>query len=302
MSNKPSRTDVAHCRAGMAQLLTKAVAMTRKIERRLDVAGGWPEATAQIDVATDPTATLRIIGALLLRKARIHTVAVLRANETSNLHSLAVQMRPVLECAGQVVFFFHNAMIAPNLLIAPERAAELVGNRLNADHYQTLRARTKGKVSPEELREVEAQAQEAAAAFFGAPKPKQRRSRRLNQSDKVATLEKGVEWYRYLSEHFGHGKVADWRGLSWRGGVMTIDRVEDGFAFLSLMHYLVNQVAVMNASAALCPVAGDTDDQWDRWVEPTLAHLRDVRQLSKALRDAAIGGTKGEADGSARTD
>ena len=131
----------------MAQLLTKAVAMTRKIERRLDVAGGWPEATAQIDVATDPTATLRIIGALLLRKARIHTVAVLRANETSNLHSLAVQMRPVLECAGQVVFFFHNAMIAPNLLIAPERAAELVGNRLNADHYQTLRARTKGKVS-----------------------------------------------------------------------------------------------------------------------------------------------------------
>ena len=156
--------------------------------------------------------------------------------------------------------------------------------------------------SPEELREVEAQAQEAAAAFFGAPKPKQRRSRRLNQSDKVATLEKGVEWYRYLSEHFGHGKVADWRGLSWRGGVMTIDRVEDGFAFLGLMHYLVNQVAVMNASAALCPVAGDTDDQWDRWVEPTLAHLRDVRQSSKALRDAAIGGTKGEADGSARTD
>ena len=128
----------------------------------------WPEASARIDVDADPTATLRIIGALLLRKARIHTVAVLRPNETNNLHSLAVQMRPVLECAGQVVFFFHNTMIAPNLLMEPERAAEVVGNRLNADHYQTLRSRTKGEVSPEELGEVEAQAEEAAAAFFGA--------------------------------------------------------------------------------------------------------------------------------------
>ena len=217
MSNKPLRTEVGRCRAGMAKLVTEAVAMTRKLERWLDVNGGWPEASARIDVDTDPTATLRIIGALLLRKARIHTVAVLRANETSNLHSLAVQMRPVLECAGQVVFFFHNTMIAPNLLMEPERAAEVVGNRLNADHYQTLRSRTRGEVSPEELREVEAQAEEAAAAFFGQTKPKRRKGRRLNHADKVATLAKGDEWYRFLSEHFSHGRVADWRGLSWRG-------------------------------------------------------------------------------------
>ena len=193
----------------MAMLLTKAVAMTRKLERRLDVTGGWREASARIDIDAEPTAPLRVIGALLLRKARIHTDAVLRANKSSNLCSLAVQMRPVLECAGQVVFFFHNTMIAPNRLMEPERAAEVVGNRLNADHYQTLRTRTKGKVSPEELREVEAQAQEAAAAFFGAPKPKRRKGRRLNQADKVATLEKGREWYGYLSDHFSHGKVPD---------------------------------------------------------------------------------------------
>ena len=99
MSNKPSKADVGRSRAGMATLLTKAVEMTRKLERRLDVSGGWREARAQTDVDADPTATLRIIGALLLRKARIHTVAVLRANETSNLHSLAVQMRPVLKVA-----------------------------------------------------------------------------------------------------------------------------------------------------------------------------------------------------------
>ena len=302
MSNNPSRDDVGSCRAGMAKLLAKAVVMTRKLERRMDVTGGWREASARIDFEADPAAALRVMAAHLLRKARIHTDAVLRANESSNLHSLAVQMRPVLECAGQVVFLFHNTMIAPGLSMEPERAAEVVGNRLNADHYQTLRARTKGKVSPEELRDAEAQAEEAAAAFVGAPKPKRGKGRRFSQEDKVATLEKGREWYRYLSNHFTHGKVPDWRGLSSRGGVISINRVEDEFAFLDPMDYLVKQVAVMNASAALCPVAADADDQWNRWVEPALAQLRDVQQSAKALRHAALGGATGGVDGSTRTD
>ena len=286
----------------MAKLLTQALVTTRKLERRMDVTGGWREARAEIDFDADPTAAVRVMAALLLRKARIHTDAVLRANESSNLHSLTVQMRPVLECAGQVVFFFRNTVIAPDVLMEPERAAEVVGNRLNADHYQTLRTRSKGKVSPEELREVETQAQEAAAAIVGAPEPKRRKGRRFDQADKVAPLEQGREWYRYLSEHFSHGRVPDWRGFSARGGVISIDRTEDEFAFLGLMDYLANQVAVMNASAALCPVAADADDQWNRWVEPALAQLRDVRQSSKALRDAAFGGAAGGVHGSPRTD
>ena len=191
---------------------------------------------------------------------------------------------------------------APNVLTTPERAVEMVGARLNADHYQWFRGRTKGEVSPKELREVEAQAQEAAASSVGAPKPKRRKGRRLNQADKVATLKGGRQWYRYLSERFSHGKTADWRGLSWRGGVMTIDRVEDEFAFLSLFDYLVKQVALMNAHAALCPVAGDEDDQWSRWVEPALAELRDVRESSRALREAGMSAQQERLDGSARTD
>ena len=304
MSNKPLRTDVGSSRAGVARLLTRTVEMTRKLECRLNPPDGWDEATAQLDVATDPIAFPRITGALLLRKARIHTDAALRANETSNLHSLAVQMRPVLECAGQVVFLFHNLMIAPRVQMAPERALEVLGNRLDGDHYQTLRARAKGKVSRRELLEVETRAQEAAAALVGAPKPKRRKGRRFDHIDKVATLEKGHEWYRYLSQHFGHGR-ADWRGLSSRGGVISNNRAEDEFAFFGLMDYLVNQVGVMNAHAALCPVAGAAEDRWERWIEPiepTLAQLHDVRKTSRALRDAATGGATGEVDGRARTD
>ena len=48
----------------------------------------------------------------------------------------------------------------------------------------------------------------------------------------------------------------------------------------------MNQVIVMTAYAALCPVAGDVQHGW---VEATLAHLRKMREGSKALRDAAAG-------------
>lgn len=48
VSNQPVRTDVARCRAGMAELLTQAAA-TRKLERRLELTGGWPEASGGID-------------------------------------------------------------------------------------------------------------------------------------------------------------------------------------------------------------------------------------------------------------
>ena len=82
---------------------------------------------------------------------------------------------------------------------------------------------------------------------------------------------------------------------------MSIDKVEDEFAFLGLMSYLVDQVALMNAAAALFPVAGDADDQWDRWIEPTLVQLRDVRESSKTLVDAARVSVRGKLDGSTGT-
>ena len=93
-------------------------------------------------------------GALLLRKARIHTTAVLRANESRNLHSLAVQMRTVLECAGQVVFKFRTLFIAPDFLMSKEEAIAMLGTRVNVDFYQTLRRATKGQSNPKELRKA----------------------------------------------------------------------------------------------------------------------------------------------------
>jgi hypothetical protein len=145
------------------------------------------------------------------------------------------------------------------------------------------------------------QAQAAAARQFGAPIPKRQKSWSLDQADKVAALARGREWYGYLSEYFSHGKVTDWRGLSWQGGVVSIHTGADEFAFLGLMSYLVEQVAFMNAAAALCPVQKDPN-HWKEWVEPTLAQLRDIRKSSKTLVDAArVAATGGRGAGD-RTD
>ena len=72
-------------------------------------------------------------------------VAILCANENNNVHSLAVQMRPVLECAGQVVLVFHN------LMIEPERGVSVVLGYINANYYGTFIRLTKGDVSQEQL-------------------------------------------------------------------------------------------------------------------------------------------------------
>ena len=210
-------------------------------------------------------------------------------------------MRPVLECAGQVVFFFYTTIIAPDLVMPPETAMEAFGNRLNADFYQTFRRTTRGQINPEKLREMATEARAAAAASFGAATPNRQNSWSLRQADKMTTLPRGQEWYSYLSEHFSHATAADWRGLSSRGGVMSMDMVQDQFAFLGFMDYLVDQVARMNAAAALCPVAGEAGDRWDRWIAPALAQQLDIRESAKTLVNAAITALKREQDGSAQT-
>ena len=160
----------------------------------------------------------------------------------------------------------------------------MVGGYLNADYYDTIIRATKGNVGHKELLETISEAEEEAAASVGMPKPQRRKGRSLKHAEKVATLAEGNSWYDYLSEYFCHGR-ADWRGPSWRGGVISIDNVQDAFTFAGLMDYLVRQVAVMNAHAALCPVAGDCGHEG---VEATLAQLREVRETSKAVRDAAV--------------
>ena len=60
--------------------------------------------------------------------------------------------------------------------------------------------------------------------------------------------------------------------------------VQDEYTFAGLMDYLVNQVAVMNAYAALFSVAGDIEHGR---VEAALTQLQEVSTTTKTLRDTA---------------
>lgn len=277
---------VTRYRATVANLLADSVATTHELERL--ILDGTVDG-AHVDLVSDPSARGeaarshpgRLPYTLLLRKARIHTAAVLWANDTNNLHSLGVQMRPVLECAGQVVFVFHHLIVAPNTTMDPERAVELLGRYSHADYYRTVMAATKGKVGHNKLLENISVLEETVAASVGMPMVEIGEGRTLRQAGKVATLAEGKILYDHLSDYFCHGRV-DWRGHSWLGGVVSTDSDQDVFAFAILMNYLVEQVAVMNAYAALLD---ESDGRG--WVEATLKQLHEAREASNAVRDAA---------------
>ena len=263
-----SASEVGRYRTGMANLLAKLVGSVGETERWLPVATEGDKASSLADSEGDPSVPFQTMGVLLLRMAQLHMIAVLRANQNGNVHSLAVQMRPVLECAGQVVFIFHN------LMIDPERGPSEVSSYLNADYYRTYIGLIEGDDRHEQLLTQILNAS-------GRSKEELGKVRGLRQADKVKPLKGGQDWYRYLSEYFCHGR-ADWRGHSLQGGVTSVNTVQDEYALAGLMDYLVNQVAVMNAYAALCPVAGEMAHER---IESTLAQLHEVRAATKSFKD-----------------
>ncbi|GEM_PF-1790725 len=276
--------EVPRYRAGTASLLAQSISTTREFERRLAVDGELRETTAQSDIEADPGTPLRAQCALLLRKARIHSDAALRANVANNLHSLAVQMRPVLECAGQVVFVFDNHFVAPRLTGNPGHAVRALNNRLSADCYDTIIRATKGRVGHDELLATISESQRAAAESVGMCAPERGRGRSLKQADKAATLKGGETWYAHLSNSFCHGE-GDLRGPTWRGGVKSMNTWRDELAFAGFMDFLVEQLNTMNAYAALCPAAGGDGHQW---IAATLERLIEGRKTAAGLRSAAV--------------
>lgn len=280
--------EVTRYRAGMAALLTYSVTMTIKIERV--IVGGWEEARAQIDLDAYPIDGLRIDCGLLLRKARIHVVAAQHANDANNLHSLAVQMRPALECAGQIVLTMHNLVMDGS-----DRGVKKSLGHMEASAFRHFIRATKGEFGRKEFEKMLSAVDTQIAAHLGIPSIGTATSSKgsSRQADKVAMLAGGNGWYDYLSERFCHGR-ADWKGPSCEGGVVSMDTVPDEITFAYLMDYLVNQVAVMNAYAVLCPVAGDFQQAWaNGWVDATLAHRRKVWNDSNALRKAALAALSG---------
>ena len=87
-------SEVERYRVGVAKLLAGTIARSGKIERWLDAGVDGDLASQRAALEVDPIDAVRIMCAVLLRKARLHAIAALRANQACNMHSLAVQDAP----------------------------------------------------------------------------------------------------------------------------------------------------------------------------------------------------------------
>ena len=281
-------TEVGRYQSIMSKLVSGLAVRAERMEDLLQGPAGEDEeqATAEAHGWADG---IGLGIAMLLRRMRYHAVAVVRANEACNAHSLGVQMRPALECAGQTALTMHN------LILDPKHGPAKLFAYLDADYYGTTIRATKGESGHdyllEQLTSIKKGAKEDAERVLGGDLPSYENvggrrggSRSLRHIDKVAQLNGGENWYRYLSMHFCHGDPAGERA-TWRGGVVSANTGRDQFVCAGMMDYLANQMAVMIAYAAMSPVDGRVDETL---VNNALAQLEAIRAKTKQHRDLAM--------------
>ena len=199
----------------------------------------------------DPATPFRKTSYLLIAKARLHVFAALCANKESNMHSLAVQMRPALECAGQVVSVFGN-------FFGKEPGAySRISRYINADYYQTFIRLTRGQIDHNEIMN------EIDAAMPIGIEPVRKFSP-LRELEKVKDLEFGDNWYRHLSGCFFHSDLRGLKNHSYSGGVRSCNTMYDEYGFAALLDYLAHQVMVMVVYAAIPSDGIDEDKRFEK--------------------------------------
>lgn len=282
-----SLTELGRYRSIMSKLVAGLIVLAKQMETCFPAPVGQAESGQQDVVREDGYDGLRTVCAHLLRRMRFHAVAVLRANEACNVHSLGVQMRPALECIGQL------ALVMQKPILDPKKGLASVLSYMHADYYGTTIRATKGKIGPDQLLKhlafARQKSKEYASRVAGGDlqfdeDTNGQYGRRHRHIDKVAELVDGKNWYRYLSKHFCHGNPADVRD-TWDGGVVSTDTTRDEVVCAWMMDYLANQMAVMIFYAALCP--SDRQVGEDR-VNDALAQLEGIRAKTKKHRDLAI--------------
>ncbi len=237
-ASKSLATEVTKYRQSMAGFLqVSLVAMNNTVSSAVLEEIFRPIDPEEFD--KDPLIAFRKMSHLLIAKARLHVIAALCANKSNNIHSLAVQTRPALECAGQIVSIFKD------LYEKTPRAEKKIGQYLDADYYQTIRRLTKGQVDQDRL------LGEISAAN-PMRKERLRKPRKFTESEKVRDLEFGGNWYCHLSNCFYGSDLPSLKDLSYYGGVSSCDTADDEYAFAALLDYLAHQVMAMLMYAALC--------------------------------------------------
>ena len=205
---------------------------------------------------------------LLLRKAELHLIAALKANSANNLHSLAVQMRVVLECASQVTW--QAIAGAPDSEGNPTEMYRLLESD-EYDYKSSMLKITRGEEGTEEIQQFINFCRASIGWDNSNPPTK------TALTDKAAILPGGRAWYGYLSKFFCHTGPNALSGPSFYGGVLGCIPEHDELAFAFFLQYLLEVVVKMlvaNGSVKEV-VTGDSQlvDEamrfWDKMVTET---------------------------------
>ena len=219
-------------RKSMTNYLDEAHKMIQQVLSGADFEDSFPHLFGNPS-REDPRVAVRNECGLLLRKAQLHTSAAMRANKSNNLHSLAVHMRVVLECAAQVQSKAHSAYEGS------ERELKRVLNVSEYDFQYAMANLSRGGVGRDEIQESIINARE------GIDQARRKPPRQVTLTDKVRYLTQGKEWYDHLSKYFCDGDVTVLAGLSFFGGVTSVTTVEDELAFAMFLDYLAEQLIIM---------------------------------------------------------
>ena len=216
-------------RKSMAGYLRDSHQMIDEVLSTADFDEGFPHIFGR-PTDDNPEVVVRNSCGLLLRKAQLHMAAALMADKRTNLHSLAVHMRVVLECAAQIVATAQGAYEG-----TPKAVAHAV-NRFERDFQYAQANSSRGQITPDEIQNMIASARPGTGEAGYKPPKKE------TFADKLAALPYGVSWYEHLSACFCHSDPSTLKEPSFRGGVLSINTAADYLAFATFLDYLVEQV------------------------------------------------------------
>ena len=192
----------------------------RQLLASADFDEGFPHIFGHPD-EVGPEIGVRSSNGLLLYKARLHLIATLRAYEKANLHSMAVHIRVVMECAGQVVseaWAIHEG---------PPKGLERLLNARENDFRRVMLSSSRGQIDHQLISQMITSAREGIGLFDG------KQPTTVKLADKVSYLLHGREWYKFLSAQFCHPNLDVLSGPSHMGGVTARDartnRIISGF-------------------------------------------------------------------------
>ena len=211
-------------RQTMTGYLVESLEMIQRVLSEADFEGSLPNIFARSS-DDDAEFTARNECGLMLRKAELHIVAALRANSRNNLHSLAVHIRVILECAAHIIGK------ADAVSDGSPKTHDQILNGLDYDVSSTLFRTSRGAKTSEEVQAVVNEAREATGDR------NKKRPKKVSLAAKNKSLLEERTWYDALSEHFIHTSADDLAGPAYTGGLLSSEHIHYELTFENLIDY-----------------------------------------------------------------